>query len=96
MVWYLWAASLALTIPNNFGQSNHRIITWLPKSREKLVEGESQAPLDVSVSNDQQGDIQVYTREDAFVSLPTGVVDMSFCSPPTNVQARPLSLNFVT
>ena len=44
VVWYLWADSLVLAIPNNSGQSDRCVVTCLPKSRVKLVGDESQAP----------------------------------------------------
>ena len=44
VVWYLWADSLVLAIPNNSGQSDRCMVTCLPKSRAKLVGDESQAP----------------------------------------------------
>ena len=44
IVWYLWAESLVLAIPNNSGQSHQCMVMCLQKSRANLVSDESQAP----------------------------------------------------
>ena len=75
VVWYLWADSLVLAIPNNSGQSDRCMVTCLPKSRGKLVGDESQAPFSSIFCRRRLVTRRLYScirGETFFVSLPTG------------------------
>ena len=61
VVWYLWADFLVLAIPNDAGQSNHRIVTCLPKSR-KTCSYKVENRLLLVVSN---GNIEIKLHRDA-------------------------------
>ena len=80
MVWYLWAESLVLAIPNNSGQSHRCMVTCLQKSRAKLVGDESQAPFSsmfLSTGYSEAVLMFIYTRGDVFYIPSNGSREVS-------------------
>ena len=75
VVWYLWADSLVLTIPNNSDQSDRCMVTYLPKSRAKLEGDESQATFSSNFCHQRPATRRRYScirGGTLFASLPTG------------------------
>ena len=67
VVWYLWGNSLVLAIPNDAGQSDHCIVTCLPKSSDtRSYKIENHLLLVVS-----DGKVERKLRRDAVRHLPS-------------------------